>query len=357
MTLLLSGSFHKDLLNSIDPSLVCYCHHFDCKINEMDVHIPSLKNKQYLILENVKILPVVDRVKFFNILQGSSIRVLVLRSMNLTNDCLRVIGDANLTLDELDLSYNKFNDLGVEFIKKYIPKLTSLLISKNPIKDGFSIIMQHLTGKLKVLNVASCNIASSTFIRFFDILETTNIKVLDISDNSVGVKAFKKLKSILPNTKLKQLSFGLVDDACLNSDLKNKPGFMEIVDRVGIINLNFNRVCLTDNLIDQIAASCNTWTSIKTISIDCGYWSLNIFQVRKLLQRWTPASSLSRFHLLNYFQVDYPIYQMILRHEEYIQKAHLICAILSASVIKRVGIQSMASTLPIDLVRVLYDFL
>lgn len=355
MVFLLSGEFSSALLDIIPRN-----EYFKSPIESVNIHeamnmVVENTDKKYVIFDTFKILPAKARPSIFKHFGSTSIRVLVLKSAYLTNDCMQALAAANLPIEELDLSFNKINEKGVVYLEKMVPTLKVLIIEGNSIKNqGFLLLAKAISAKMVTLNVACNLIRPAAFTEFFGtVLCKSKIKVLNISRNHVGYHAFKLLVNKLPHcTHLKQLDLSCID---VPSSLFNDE-FMCAIQKKQIINLSLNHNAILDDNIREMVSSCNQWKHLRSFNLAGNAHNEDL--LKDILKKWTIQSSLRYLQLFSARYIEYNDDQVVMlrNHQQYIQKMEILLAILSPGTIKRLGVRGMTSVIPSDLVRLLYDF-
>jgi|GEM_PF-6144772 len=122
-----------------------------------------------LIIKQSMLDAKVQQQLFMQLAQSNQLQELTLNSVGLEEGALKqlaIVLQANLKLQMLDLSYNKMFDLGLEYLKNPLKKLTNLttinLIGNNINDQGVKILLEIAMANPAIasINISSKNISS-----------------------------------------------------------------------------------------------------------------------------------------------------------------------------------------------------
>ena len=261
--------------------------------------IKLLKNLNMLNLSSNKLNE--DNIKelFGYLKQNETIKILFLDNNNISSECgyymadsfkknktieklylannqlngdgfdafLNILQNDNITLKELNISYNELVSQNFKSLSKYFnsnPALKTLDISGNKLApqdaNVIGVTFKKLTNLIEI-KLNNCGISDDSVAQLFNFLNESSIQFLEIDSNNFGMTGpMVVMKKIQVSTKLKYFSY---------KNMEIQPYFFGMIAKTLTDNPGLEKINLKENKIkdDEIKTLVNAIANLKNKKI------------------------------------------------------------------------------------------
>ena len=278
-----------------------FCHNNLYKIFNSTILpcIKLLKNINMLNLSNNELNEENIKELFLYLKQNETIKTLILDKNNISSTCgyymadsfkknktieklyltnnklngngfdafLNILQNDNITMKELNISYNELVAQNFKALSKYFnsnPTLKKLDISGNKLgpqdANVIGVTFKKLTN-LEEIKLNNCGISDESVAQLFNFLNESSIKYLEIDSNNLGMTGpMVVMKKIQLSTKLKYFSY---------KNMEIQPYFMGMIAKTLSDNPSLEKINLMENKIkdDELKILISSITNLKNKKI------------------------------------------------------------------------------------------